>query len=133
MARGKEEYGARIALLNSFGKDLARRAKSKCELCGASGEKLGVFEVPPEEREPRFERCIMLCESCTAAFEKPEKFEGDERWRFLAEAAWSEFAPVQVLAVRLLRRMAEKSDWAREAEESLYLDEEIEEWVTEGA
>ncbi len=30
--------------LSSFGKDLARRARSKCELCESAGVPLSVFE-----------------------------------------------------------------------------------------
>lgn len=130
MARGKEEHAAGIAILNSFGKELARRAKSRCELCGRSGEKLQVFEVPPEEKSPSIDRCVLLCSPCYEAFSRPAKFVPGEQWRCLAESAWSELAPVQVLAVRLLKRLADTEDWAREALGSLFLEEEVEEWVT---
>jgi hypothetical protein len=39
---------------------------------------------------------------------------------------------VQVMAVRLLRRLSKSQDWAREALDELFLDEEIEALVTEG-
>lgn len=39
---------------------------------------------------------------------------------------------VQVVAVRLLRRMAGREAWAREALDELYLDDEVEALVTEG-
>ena len=64
MAKGREEHDARTARLQSFGKDLARRAKSKCELCEKAGEKLRIFEVPPEPRDPDRERCLLLCGRC---------------------------------------------------------------------
>lgn len=131
MARGKEEYAARMNVLSGFGKDLARRAKSRCELCSAAGEKLSVYEVPPERPVPEFERCVLLCSRCEEAFRDPRKFEGGDQWRCLGEAAWSALAPVQVLAVRLLQRLGTSEDWAREALDGLYLDEEVEEWVTE--
>ena len=37
MAKGYEIHQARAAALQALGKDLARRAKSKCELTGAAG------------------------------------------------------------------------------------------------
>jgi hypothetical protein len=39
---------------------------------------------------------------------------------------------VQVMAIRLLKRLAKTQDWAREALDELFLDEEIEALVTEG-
>ena len=131
MAKGREDHEARISHRSSFGKDLARRAKSRCELCNAAGEKLEVFEVPPEQAVPGIERCVLLCHSCIEQIVDMRKFEPGEQWRFLQQAAWSEIPAVQVLAVRLLKRQPAKEDWARESLEGLFLDEEIEDWVTE--
>lgn len=131
MAKGKDEHQAREVLLQSFGKDLARRAKSKCELCERSG-RLAVFELPPAPREPDFDRCLLLCEDCLAAAANPRRFQPGEAWRFLANQAWSEIPMVQVLAVRLLRRQADTQAWAREALSYLELDETVEALVTEG-
>mgnify|MGYP000930954524 FL=1 len=39
---------------------------------------------------------------------------------------------VQVMAVRLLRRLQKSQDWAREALEELFLDEEIENLINQG-
>ena len=122
MARGKQEHEARTAVLNSFGKELARRAKSKCELCERGGERLAIFEVPPVTREPDLGRCLLLCGDCLAA---------GEHWRFLAEQAWSGNLMVQVMAVRLLRRQGAAQHWAREALDGLFLDEEVDSLVTE--
>ena len=74
MAKEKEAYEARVAELNLFGKDLARRAKSKCELCERGGETLSIVEVPPASKDPEFEKCVMLCEGCRKAVEKPKQF-----------------------------------------------------------
>ena len=131
MAKGKEAYEARVAELNLFGKDLARRAKSKCELCERGGETLSIVEVPPVPKDPEFEKCVMLCEGCRKAVEEPKQFAPGEQWRFLAQSVWSEFPAVQVLAVRLLRRMEDSQAWAREALETVFLDEDVETWVTE--
>ncbi|MBP6783103.1 MAG: hypothetical protein KA152_04905 [Verrucomicrobiales bacterium] len=133
MAKGREEHEARMAVLNSFGKDLARRAKSKCELCERGGEKLSIFEVPPERRDPDIDRCLLLCERCREQSEDVKRFKGGEHWRVLVGMAWSGVPMVAVMAVRLLRRQAASQDWAREALDGLYLDEEIETLVTEAA
>lgn len=122
-----------MAVLNSFGKDLARRAKSKCELCERGGEKLSIFEVPPERRDPDIDRCLLLCERCREQSEDVKRFKGGEHWRVLVGMAWSGVPMVAVMAVRLLRRQAASQDWAREALDGLYLDEEIETLVTEAA
>ena len=131
MAKGFEENRNRVAELTSFGKDLARRTRSKCELCENGGVSLEVFEVPPVEKFPRVERCAFLCENCVRQMEDRRRFEVGEQWRCLAQAVWSEIPSVQVLAVRGLRRLAESEAWARSSLEDVYLDPEVEAWVDE--
>ena len=131
MAKGREEHDTRMTQLQSFGKDLARRAKSKCELCERAGEKLNIFEVPPEPRVPDFDRCLLLCERCREQADDVKRFQAGEHWRILAEMAWSGIPMVQVMAVRLLRRQAGTQAWAREALETLDLEEDLEKLVTE--
>jgi len=133
MARGLEKHKERLAVLSSFGKELARRCKSRCELCENGGVKLEPFELEPIPAEPAFENCVMICESCASQIEEPRKFKPGEHWRCLAGIAWSNVPAVQVAAVRLLRRQADSQAWAREALEGLFLDEEIEAWVTKAA
>lgn len=132
MAKGFEENRDRVAELTSFGKDLARRARSKCELCETGGVSLEVFEVPPTEKFPRVERCAFLCENCVRQMGDRRKFEIGEHWRCLAQTVWSEIPSVQVLAVRGLRRLADSESWARSTLEDIYLDPEVEAWVEEG-
>ncbi len=131
MAKGKEEHAERLAALSAFGKDLARRAKSKCELCEKAGESLEIHEVPPAPRLPDFDRCLLLCRDCREQASDLRRFRAGEHWRPLAAQAWSEQPMVQVLAVRLLRRQAATQAWAREALDGLFLDEEVEALVTE--
>jgi len=131
MAKGREIHEERMARLSLFGKDLARRAKSRCELCESAGASLSIFEVPPVPREPDFGRCLLLCEPCREQVEEPKRFRAGEHWRFLAGQAWSEVGMVQIVAVRLLRRQSDSQAWAREALGELYLDEEVESLVTE--
>ena len=130
MAKGREKHEERVAALAVFGKDLARRAKSKCEICEASGTRLMPYEVEPVPPEPEFENCILVCESCKKSISEPRKFQAGEHWRCLAETVWSEIPAVQVVAVRLLKRQENSQPWAREALDGLFLDEELEDWVT---
>lgn len=132
MAKGHAEHQARLAELNSFGKDLARRAKSKCELCEVAGEKLSIVELPPEPRDPDYDRCVLLCDRCAEAVSNPSRFEAGDHWRCLAQTVWSEVPAVQALALRLLRRQEQTQVWARETLESVFDDEEVETLAAEG-
>lgn len=129
MAKGYETNQERLAVLSSFGKDLARRAKSRCELCEASGVKLSIYEVPPVPREPDFGICAFLCENCLEQADHPKRFVAGESWRFLTQSLWSEVPAIQALSLRLLRRQADSQAWAREALEDAWVDPAIEEWA----
>ncbi|MCM8536695.1 MAG: PhnA domain-containing protein [Lentisphaeraceae bacterium] len=125
MAKGRDEHQARQSELDSFGKDLAKRSKSKCELCGESTS-LGVYEVPPVV-DPEFEKCIMICEPCKLQVEDPKKINVNH-WHCLNDTAWSEVPAVQVVVWRLLGQLSSES-WAEDLKDQLYLDEEIIEWA----
>lgn len=119
-----------------LGKDLSRRARSRCELCGQPGA-LQVVEVAPIPEEPVTEAALLVFGSCSdllsgpGALDKRLKREGPESLRFLLESVWSDTAPVQVVVVRLLRRLQEKGhSWAGEPLESVWLDEERETWIS---
>lgn len=127
-AKGLDKHHARQSELSSFGKDLARRCKSHCELCDAHGVKLAIFEVPPVPKQPEFESCIFVCENCQQQIEKPKTLDINH-WHCLHTSAWSEHAPVQVMAVLMLKRIQDKADWAEELLDQLYLTEEVQEWV----
>ncbi|MDF1861445.1 MAG: hypothetical protein P1U87_14610 [Verrucomicrobiales bacterium] len=132
MAKGYQANQERVAILKSFGKELARRSRSKCELCETTGAALSVFEVPPESKNnPDVDRCAFLCESCHEQAGNLKRFRPGEHWRCLAQTAWSETPAVQVLAVRLLRRQADRQPWAQEALDGLFLEEPLEEWSLE--
>lgn len=126
MARGFDQHQQRVHALAGLGKELSRRARSRCELCGDSTS-LEVVEVPPATEEPDPDRAVMVCARCRPAVDGGRMRGEPDTWRFLAEAVWSETAPVQVAAVRATRRLAEEGvDWAREALDGLFLDEAIE-------
>ena len=100
MARGRDEHEARKNEVSSFGKDLARRCKSHCELC-SNNTSLEIFEVPPAA-EPDIEKCVMICEPCRIQLEKPTEMDV-HHWHCLNETAWSELPAVQVVLSLILQ------------------------------
>ncbi|MDA8975019.1 hypothetical protein N9F50_00370 [Akkermansiaceae bacterium] len=126
MGKGYDENQVRLQTLSSFGKDLARRAKSSCELSQESGVPLKIYEVPPVKGDPDFERCLFLSEKTIASLDKPKTLVPDE-WRQLGELIWSELPLVQLMAVRILTYLADEkgANWCREIIDEAYLDEEI--------
>jgi protein PhnA len=125
MARGRDAHEARQAELNALGKDLSRRAGSVCELCGGR-ETPRPFLVPPPD-EPDLDNAILACERCRALLGGPKLPRDASDLRFLEKAIWSEVPAVQVAAVRLLRRLAAAGvSWATEADQGLYLSEDVE-------
>lgn len=128
MAKGYETNQMRMMMLQGLGKDLARRAKSKCELTGVAGVPLRAYEVPPVSATPELDRTLLLSESCHEAIQRPKILDGRE-WRCLAEAVWSDFPALQVLAWRMLNQLAQREDWAREIIDEHFLDPEIEAWA----
>lgn len=106
---------------------LAARANEACELC-SSPEELAQFDVGPDS-DGTPERAAWLCATCRS------QLEGDAdptHWRCLASSMWSEHAPVQVLAWRMLDRLKEEG-WARDLMDMLYLDDETLAWAQAGA
>lgn len=124
MGKGYEENQARLAELQGFGKDLARRAKSTCELSLAKGVPLKVYEVPPVPKSPESDRCLFLSEATIAALGKPTLFVADD-WRHLGELIWSESLLVQVMTFRILTHLGKTHDWCRDILEESYLDDEV--------
>ena len=125
MSKGREEHQARKNEISSFGRDLAKRCKSKCELCGESTS-LEIYEVPPVD-DPDFDKCIMICEPCKVQVENPSKINVNY-WHCLNETAWSEVPAVQVVVWRLLEHLSSEA-WAQDLKDQLYLDEEVVEWA----
>lgn len=128
MAKGLLKHQERKSALNMLGKDLARRARSKCELCEAAGVSLTILEVAPVPDEPDFEHCIMTCDTCRKQLENPKRIQPDH-WRCLTKSIWSEVPAVQALSLRYLRKFAGEHQWAADTLEIAYLTPEIEEWA----
>ncbi len=128
MAKGYELHQARMMALQGLGKDLTRRAKSKCEITGAAGVPLWPYEVPPAGEDPDIDRTLLISEECREMLEHPERLAG-RQWQCLAEAVWSEMPAVQVVAWRMLNELAKREDWAREALGEVFFDPETEAWA----
>lgn len=131
MAKGYELHQARMMALQGMGKDLARRAKSKCEITGKSGVSLWPYEVPPVGGEPDIDRTLLISEECHEMLDHPNRLAGRE-WQILAESVWSEMPAVQVVSWRMLHELAKREDWAREVLEEVFLDPEVEAWAKSG-
>ena len=111
MTTGLQRHLDRQSDLAALGRALTRRAHSACELCGSRETALRPAEVDPLPEAPNLDRVALLCTSCSGAIEGGTIHESESR--FLEVAIWSELPPVQVLAVRLTRRLAaEGVSWA---------------------
>ena len=126
-AGGRQKHQARQQALSALGTPLSRRASSRCELCSSGGIPLRPHEVAPERDVPEFEHCILICERCRDGVDG--KSASPQEWRFLEDVAWSEIAPLQVAAVRMLRSFAASEPWAATLLDTLYLSPEVQEWL----
>ena len=109
----------------SLEKQLQERSGSKCELCNSTSN-LSVYEVPPVSIV-NADNSIYVCQTCKSQIEKTEQID-PEHWKVLSETMWSEHAPVQVVAWRILSRLRNES-WAIDNLDILYLEEENLEWA----
>ena len=130
MAKGLEKHQERQASLNAFGKELTRRSRSACELCGQTGAPLRIYEVPPVPKEPELERCVFVCETCRGQLDAPKTLDPNH-WRCACEGVWSDVQAVQVVSARVLDRLSREELWAREALEQVEFDEETEALISE--
>ncbi|MFB9149392.1 PhnA domain-containing protein [Roseovarius ramblicola] len=91
-----------------------------CALCSAETD-LVTHPVPggPEGASAQ------ICATCASQIEgTPEP----DHWRGLASSMWSEDPATQVLAARMLARLAEHA-WARDLANQLWLDDDARAWV----
>jgi protein PhnA len=128
MSTGFQGKFYRQNILSTFGKELVRRSRSRCELCERSGVRLIVLEVPPQKEEPLVDECVFVCEMCRKQIENPKKII-PSHWRCLNHSLWSEIPAVQVVSYRMLTHLASRERWAEELLENAYLDPETEAWA----
>jgi protein PhnA len=96
--------------------------ESQCQLCNST-DSLETYDVPPGT--PAGE--VTLCGTC-----RPQ-VTGDidldpSHWHCLQESAWSEVAPVQVVALRLLNQLRAET-WAGDLLDMLYVPDEVQAWA----
>jgi protein PhnA len=129
MSTGFQGKFHRQHMLSRFAKELVRRSRSRCELCGENGVKLDVYELLPLAEEPFADGCVFICDGCRKQVVEPSKMI-PSHWRCLNNALYSDVPAVQVLSVRILRRLAATEHyWAKELLEHAYLDPALEEWA----
>ncbi len=104
---------------------LIDRSGNVCELCGNTNN-LSSYEVPPES-DGSAEQCLLVCDTCKPQLENPGT-EDVHHWRCLNDCMWSELPAVQVVSWRMLNRLSSEQ-WATDALENLYLDEETLVWA----
>ena len=125
---GYDRNQRRIEQLMNLGRNLARRASSACEICEQSGRPLKPYEVPPLPDEPNLEHAVLACDDCRMAMDGGPM--NDDEWRALSGPMWSAVPPIQVSAVRLIRRLADTGiQWAKDDLDGLYLEPEVQAWV----
>ena len=109
MAKGRQKHQARLEAIQLQGKDLARRAKRKCEFC-EGGDDLRIFDGD-EDAEPTLASLVLACARCRGVLEGQKE---DERsLRFLETAIWNEQPVIARLAKDMLLQV--DADWARAA------------------
>jgi protein PhnA len=124
MATGRDKHQDHQAAVAALGRTLSRRARNKCELCETSAS-LKVVEVEPTLEEPEEARAILICSDCERALNGGEA--KPNTLRFLESVVWSQTLPVQLSAVRLLRKLSDEgATWATDCLDGLFLDPEIE-------
>lgn len=104
---------------------LLARADSKCELCDADGD-LSAYQVPPSA-DGGADACVLTCGECRDRIENPDANDV-HYWRCLSDSMWTQVPAVQVVAWRILKRLANES-WARDLLGMLYLDDETQTWA----
>lgn len=109
MAKGKAKHQARLDEIARLGKDLARRADKKCELCEGKDD-LRPYDTAPDA-PPTMETIALFCASCRARAEGRD--DDPSELRFLENAIWSDIEAVGQTARAMLRRV--DAPWARAA------------------
>ncbi|WP_028670216.1 PhnA domain-containing protein [Saccharospirillum impatiens] len=104
---------------------LQERSGSQCELCKSTNQP-GVYAVPPNPTETP-DTAILVCATCLDQIEHPERMDANH-WRCLNDSMWSQEAPVQVMAWRLLHRLIAEG-WPKDLLDMLYLDDDTLAWA----
>lgn len=104
------------------------RSNNSCELCAAK-ENLSVYAVGPDS-DDNANRSVLVCATCQTGLNDPTQSDANH-WRCLNDSMWSEHAPVQVAAWRMLNALSAEG-WPQELLDMLYLDDELLSWAKAG-
>ena len=109
MARGKAEHDAYKEALSRLGRELTRRARSRCELSGATGSLL-TYDLEGPKVEPDLDHVVLVCGEVADHLIGRTK---GASLRYLETAVWSAERAVRRAAVGILAGIDEQ--WARDA------------------
>ncbi len=112
----------------SIEQTLKDRSGSKCEFC-ASTDGLSVYEVSHSPQSGA-DAAVLACAICKGQIESPDTLDS-KHWYCLNESMWSEHAPVQVMAWRVLKSFKGDS-WAQGQLDQLYLEDDVRSWAEAG-
>ncbi len=108
------------ASVGVLGKDITRRARSVCELCGGR-DAPRLFELAPFPPEPTPDRTLLACARCRAWLDDDEAVDVDAA-HFLGGAVWHDLDAVRLAAGRLLHQVPKAPLWVVDAAESCDVD-----------
>ena len=119
MAKGRKRIKQRPAI-GLLGKDLTRRSRGACELCG-SKDRPFPWELPPFPDEPDPDRALMACARCREWLEGAAVRPMEAH--FLSSAVWAEEPAVRLAAARLLLAVDGPDDpWVLDALDAVDVD-----------
>ncbi len=113
----------------SIEQELQSRSGGLCELCRATTD-LAAYDVTPTSKAA-LDKSVWTCGTCRAQIEDPSSID-PHHWRCLNDSMWSEVTAVQVVAWRMLSHLS-KEAWARDLQDTMYLDEDDLAWAKAGA
>ena len=113
MAKGLAKHQEYLDALNLLGKDLARRARSKCELSEQPGS-LEIYDLEGPPGTPELSHVLMVCPEVVAHLEATKLAE--DNFHYLETAVWSTEPAVRRAAVKILEKINES--WAHQAIEN---------------
>lgn len=108
---------------------LRARSNNQCEVSGTHDD-LVVYAVEPGDGSA--EQSILISAPLKAQLDAPDSLNAND-WRGLNEAIWSPTAAVQVVAYRMLHRLAAAGEgWAQDLLDTAYLEDEVKAWAEAG-
>lgn len=103
-------------------------SEQKCALCGDVCDQLVQVDVAGGADSASIEICANYQQQMAGEIEL-----NPNQWRCLSDAIWSPEPAVQVVAYRMLHRLATLGEaWAQELLDTAYLEDEVKQWADAG-